>query len=127
MSAPAAAAQPIPQTLPVVLRASPGATRLCLLAADLTAVLLAPRLGAGKTARLLIEDLRARPEIGLKPVACLDDDPGKLGECAGVPVPGPLSLAPELARSLKVRHAIVAMPGVSGPRLVSILERWGAS
>jgi Undecaprenyl-phosphate galactose phosphotransferase WbaP len=75
----------------------------------------------------LIADLRARPEIGLKPVACLDDDIDKLGDCAGVPVPGPLSLAPELARSLKVRHAIVAMPGVSGPRLVSILERWGAS
>jgi Undecaprenyl-phosphate galactose phosphotransferase WbaP len=84
-------------------------------------------LGAGNTARLLIEDLRARPEIGMKPVACLDDDPGKLGECAGVPVPGPLSLAPEIARSLGIHHAIVAMPGVPGPRLVAILERWGAS
>ena len=84
-------------------------------------------LGAGKTARALIEDLRARPGMGMKPVACLDDDPGKLGDCAGVPVAGPLSLAPELARSLGVRHAIVAMPGVPGPRLVALLERWGAS
>jgi Undecaprenyl-phosphate galactose phosphotransferase WbaP len=83
-------------------------------------------LGAGKTARLLIADLRARPALGMKPVACLDDDPAKLGDCAGVPVSGPLSLAPELARSLGIRHAIVAMPGVPGPRLISILERWGA-
>src|SRR5207245_8808614 len=52
-------------------------------------------LGAGRTARALIEDLRARPAIGMKPVACLDDDVRKMGECAGVPVAGPLSLAPE--------------------------------
>jgi Undecaprenyl-phosphate galactose phosphotransferase WbaP len=84
-------------------------------------------LGAGKTARILIADLRARPALGMKPVACLDDDIGKAGECAGVPVAGPLSLAPELARTLGIHHAIVAMPGVSGQRLVSILERWGAS
>jgi Undecaprenyl-phosphate galactose phosphotransferase WbaP len=84
-------------------------------------------LGAGRTARVLIEDLRSRPSMGMKPAACLDDDPAKFGECAGVPVPGPLSLAPELARSLGIRHAIVAMPGVPGPRLISILESWGAS
>jgi len=83
-------------------------------------------LGAGRTARDLIEDLRASPSMGMKPVACLDDDPAKLGECAGVPVAGPLSLAPELARLTGISHAIVAMPGVQGPRLVSILERWGA-
>ena len=84
-------------------------------------------LGAGSTARALIADLRARPAIGMKPVACLDDDMRRLGECAGVPVPGPLSLAPDLARRLGVRHAIIAMPGVEGRTLVSILERWGGS
>jgi len=84
-------------------------------------------LGAGKTARALIADFRAWPAIGMKPVACLDDDLGKMGECAGVPVAGPLSLAPELARSLGIRHAIVAMPGIEAHRLVSILERWGGS
>jgi Undecaprenyl-phosphate galactose phosphotransferase WbaP len=82
--------------------------------------------GAGKTARSLIDDLRARPAAGIKPVACLDDDPARLGDCGGVPVPGPLSLAPQLARSLGVRHAIVAMPSVPGPRLAPILERWAA-
>src|SRR4051812_19724753 len=46
MSAPAAAARPIPQSIPTVLRASPAATRLCLLAADVAAVLLARRLSA---------------------------------------------------------------------------------
>ncbi len=82
-------------------------------------------LGAGTTGRLLIEKLRARPELGLKPVACLDDDPAKQGACAGVPVAGPLSLARELAASLGVRHLVVAMPGVERERLVAILERYG--
>jgi len=42
-------------------------------------------------------------------------------------VAGPLSMAPDLARASGIRHAIVAMPGVESQRLVTILERWGAS
>lgn len=84
-------------------------------------------LGAGKTARLLIERLEKHPEIGWKPVACLDDDDGKHGECAGVAVAGPLSMAPEIARSLKVRHALIAMPGVEREDLLWIMDRWGAA
>jgi len=84
-------------------------------------------LGAGKTARLLIERLQKHPEIGFRPVACLDDDDRKHGECAGVPVAGPLSMAPELAKSLKVRHALVAMPGVDREDLLWIMERWGTA
>jgi Undecaprenyl-phosphate galactose phosphotransferase WbaP len=79
-------------------------------------------LGAGRTARLLIETLHSNPELGLKPVACLDDDPAKEGELAGVAVAGPLRLTAELARA-GVRHAIVAMPGVDRGKLVAILER----
>src|SRR5258708_44242 len=48
MSAPAAArtASPVPEQLPVALRASPAATCLCLLVADAAAILLARSLGA---------------------------------------------------------------------------------
>ena len=83
-------------------------------------------LGAGHTARLLLRALDSQPTQGLKPVACLDDDPMKQGECAGVPVAGPLFLAPELARSLGIRHAIVAMPSVGHHQLLPILERCGS-
>lgn len=83
-------------------------------------------LGAGQTARALLASLVAHPALGLKPVACLDDDPGKLGDCAGIPVAGPLSDAPQLARSLRIRHAIVAMPSVDRARLLRILERCGS-
>lgn len=83
--------------------------------------------GAGRTARLLIERLKKHPEIGLKPVACLDDDGGKSGDCAGVPVAGPLAFAPELARSFGIRHALIAMPGVDRETLLWIMERWGTA
>lgn len=83
-------------------------------------------LGAGKTARLLIRKLRMEPGLGMKPVACLDDDPGKQGYCDDIPVPGPLLLAPEIAAAQSVRHLLIAMPGIERRRLVSILERYGA-
>jgi Undecaprenyl-phosphate galactose phosphotransferase WbaP len=82
--------------------------------------------GAGKTAQLVVESLAASPGLGLKPVACLDDDGGKRGELAGVGVVGNLALAPELARSFGVRHALVAMPGLPARQLLAVLERWAS-
>jgi Undecaprenyl-phosphate galactose phosphotransferase WbaP len=84
-------------------------------------------LGAGKTGQMLAENLNAHPECGLRPVAYLDDDPEKTGAYRGVPVAGPIDAAPELARRLRVRQAILAMPGVGGRRLQEVLERAGTS
>ncbi len=82
-------------------------------------------LGAADTAEALIARLHRHPEMGLRPVACLDDGAETKGECAGVPVAGPLSMAPMLARALKIRHALVAMPGVDRENLVWMLDDWG--
>lgn len=83
-------------------------------------------LGAGDTARALIERLHAHPEMGLRPVACLDDDGATEGECAGVPVAGPLALARALAKSLRIHHALVAMQDISRQDLLWMLDDWGA-
>ena len=80
-------------------------------------------LGGGDTAGLLVEKLRQSPELALKPVACLDDDPRKMGHLGDVPVIGPLSLAKSVAKSARVRHAIVAMPGLPHEGLLALLER----
>jgi len=80
-------------------------------------------LGAGKTAQLLIKEFRSRRALGFRPMACLDDDPSKLGECEGVPVLGPTSMAGEIGRSLRIRYVIVAMPGLSRAHLVPLIER----
>jgi Undecaprenyl-phosphate galactose phosphotransferase WbaP len=84
-------------------------------------------LGAGATARLVLQSLREQPEIGFKPVACLDDDESKHGTCEGVPVIGALSRAPELAKSLNIHHLLIAMPTLDRSELVSMIERWGAT
>jgi len=82
-------------------------------------------LGAGKTGHMIIAALQRNPGLGFKPVAVLDDDPDKRGEIAGVPVMGSVEQAPELARAYRIRHAIVAMPGVPRERLLNILEGYG--
>jgi Undecaprenyl-phosphate galactose phosphotransferase WbaP len=82
-------------------------------------------LGAGDGAEALIERLQRHPEMGLRPVACLDDEPNTRGECAGVPVAGPLSMAQALANALGVHHALVAMPEVAREDLLWMLDDWG--
>jgi Undecaprenyl-phosphate galactose phosphotransferase WbaP len=82
-------------------------------------------LGAGKTGELVVRTLKRQPELGLKPVAVLDDDPRKQDDIDGVPVLGQLSLSSYLAKELRVNHAIVAMPGVPREKLLTILEQYG--
>jgi len=82
-------------------------------------------LGAGDGAEALIERLRRHPEMGLRPVACLDDEQSALGQCAGVPVAGPLSMAHALASALRIHHALVAMPEVAREDLLWMLDDWG--
>jgi len=79
-------------------------------------------LGAGKTARRVIDALRDNPGLGYRPVLCLDDDKRKLGECNGVPVVGRLEAAPDVAGRQKIQCAIVAMPGIHRRELTGIVE-----
>jgi len=80
-------------------------------------------LGAGRTGRRVVEQLRRQPGFGLRPVAVLDDDPAKHGDLAGVPVLGDLSLAPALVERYGILYGIVAMPGVQCDRLLALLEK----
>lgn len=82
-------------------------------------------MGAGKTGEMVIRTLQRHPNLGLKPIAVLDDDVSKHGTIAGVPVVGGLSMGPALAHELRIPYAIVAMPGVAPHRLSPLLERYG--
>jgi Undecaprenyl-phosphate galactose phosphotransferase WbaP len=81
-------------------------------------------LGAGQTARVLIQNLHDNPVLGYRPVVCLDDDPARQGECLGVPVPGSLQNVAYFAEKYRTRRAIVAMPGLPREKLVANLQRW---
>jgi Undecaprenyl-phosphate galactose phosphotransferase WbaP len=78
-------------------------------------------LGAGQTAHRVIRELQAKRVIGYKPVACLDD--AKSGNCQGIPIVGPLSLAPTLARTFGIRHAMLAMAHVRRETMLPLLEK----
>lgn len=84
-------------------------------------------LGAAKTAEVVVGRLRNNPGLGLRPVACLDDDPAKHGRSYnGVPVIGPLHLAPEVATTYRISRAIVAMPGMGRDRLTRVVEEYAS-
>jgi Undecaprenyl-phosphate galactose phosphotransferase WbaP len=81
-------------------------------------------LGHGEAGRALVETLRSQPELGLTPAVLLDDDPGARGEVAGVPVAGPLALAPRYALENRVPYAVVAMPEAGRERVVEVVDRY---
>lgn len=80
--------------------------------------------GAGATARVLVRKLVAEPSLGLKPIACLDEDPARHTGDITVRVLGPLAIAPALARRWRIRHLIVALPELERRRLLEILEHY---
>ncbi|MEO1067818.1 MAG: undecaprenyl-phosphate galactose phosphotransferase WbaP, partial [Cyanobacteria bacterium J06638_6] len=82
-------------------------------------------LGAGRTGELVVKTLKNQPNFGFKPVAVLDDRPPQVESLAGVPILGPLAMAPQLARRHDIHYAIVAMPGVKREKLLKLLEQYG--
>lgn len=85
--------------------------------------------GAGEAGAQLIHRLGSRPDSGYRPVALLDDDPGKRRlRISGVPVLGDRSQIGEVAARTGARMMVIAIARPSG-RVVSELtmeaERFG--
>lgn len=82
-------------------------------------------LGAGATGAQVIGLLRAKPWLGLRPVAALDDDRSKHGSALqDVPIVGALADAGNL-RNRGVSHAILAMPGLPAEQRSRLLDQLG--
>jgi Undecaprenyl-phosphate galactose phosphotransferase WbaP len=82
-------------------------------------------LGEGEDGRALVETLRSQPELGLTPAVLLTDDPaGVHGDVGGVPVVGPLALAPRYALERRIPYAIVIMPRAGRERVVEVVDRY---
>ncbi len=83
-------------------------------------------LGAGETARRVIRNLNFNRVLGYRAIVCLDDDSDKHGYCEGIPVTGCLRDAAAIAAAHGIHYAIVAMPGISRPKLTGHLRDWSS-
>lgn len=68
-------------------------------------------VGAGSAGVSMIRELNGNPQLGLKPVALLDDDEKKIGrKIHGIEVFGPLIKLPNVAKKYKIDAVIIAIP-----------------
>lgn len=83
--------------------------------------------GASDAGYKLFETLKNNPQLGIRPVAILDDRDYSRNPDGKLPIfRGPFSCGPELAGTCGVRYAIVALPDVSTERVSKIVESYAA-
>jgi FlaA1/EpsC-like NDP-sugar epimerase len=72
-------------------------------------------VGAGAAGNSILKELRANPELGLKPIGFVDDDSHKHRMRLGnLPVFGSLTQIPEIVDRENIQEIIVAMPRAPG-------------
>jgi FlaA1/EpsC-like NDP-sugar epimerase len=72
-------------------------------------------VGAGQAGVLVARELSQRPDLGLRPVGFLDDDPNKLGMVLhGIPVVGKTADLPELCGRLRAEQVLITIPNAPG-------------
>lgn len=81
-------------------------------------------VGAGEAGEMVWEELWKHPELGLKVVGFVDDDPEKLGQrVKGIPVLGDRYAIPEIIEREGIGHVIIAIPSTSGDRIRGIVDK----
>jgi FlaA1/EpsC-like NDP-sugar epimerase len=87
---------------------------------DVNRVLL---IGAGQAGVMVSRELANRPDLGLKPIGFLDDDPNKVGTIiAGLPVLGPISEIGAIAERKHTDRALITIANAPGANIRRITE-----
>jgi Undecaprenyl-phosphate galactose phosphotransferase WbaP len=81
--------------------------------------------GADADGQMLVRALQREPELGLKPIAIIDDDPDKMGYLEGIPVLRGSHIESHAILSSSHVYAVVSMSTSLQPSLVSLVERYG--
>ena len=80
-------------------------------------------VGAGLTGSMIVKELRANPQMGLVPVAFVDDDPAKQNmRIHGIDVVGTLDEMVSIVERIAIEEVIVAMPTASGKVIQGIVQ-----
>jgi FlaA1/EpsC-like NDP-sugar epimerase len=80
-------------------------------------------VGAGAAGSLMVREMFEHPQLGLKPVAFVDDDPAKRDRrLQGVPIVGGLDEIAATAQRLAIDEVVVAMPAAPGAVVRRVLE-----
>lgn len=83
--------------------------------------------GSGETARMVLDRIISQPELGFRVKAVADASSSAPASLYGIPVFHDLEEVAVAAEAAGVTHAIVAMPELAGPSLLSLLETHAAS
>jgi FlaA1/EpsC-like NDP-sugar epimerase len=80
-------------------------------------------VGAGSAGVAIVQEMQRNPQLGLYPVAFVDDNPEKLNHrIKGITVIGDRHKIPDIVKSLHVRKVIIAMPTVAGQVIKDIVD-----
>jgi FlaA1/EpsC-like NDP-sugar epimerase len=86
-------------------------------------------MGAGDAGAMVLRDILRHPQLGLRPVGLIDDDPRKVGRrLQGIPVLGSRARIPELAGPLRVDQVFLAIPSATSEvvrQIVALCEQAG--
>jgi exopolysaccharide biosynthesis polyprenyl glycosylphosphotransferase len=78
--------------------------------------------GAGKSGRILSNQIKLHPEFGYSVVGFIDDDPGKAGQIyEDVEVLGPFRKLPDIIVSRDVDEVLVAIPSATHRHLLNVV------
>lgn len=81
--------------------------------------------GTGDAGERLARSLLHNPELGLRPIAVLQDGAVPEHEVLGIPILPGFGHLSQLVRESGVRHGIVAMPGITRVELLAVLSQYG--
>jgi FlaA1/EpsC-like NDP-sugar epimerase len=88
-------------------------------------------VGAGDAGALVVRELQKNPQMNLRPVCFVDDDPAKQKQqIHNIPVSGKLGDIPRLVDQKRIDEVIIAIPSASGEvvrRVIDICRRKGVA
>ncbi len=80
-------------------------------------------IGAGDAGAMVVRELLKNPQLNIKPIGFLDDDPTKQNsQIHGVPVVAPLNQLDHVLATRHVDEVIIAIPSASGQILRAVTE-----